>query len=153
MSLTLSLDESKLEEIIPLIDKFNQRIKNAEPIFVLDGRKLEDVIKTLPKYQAAYEQFYQEIKAVEEWVLVIKEKRVAKAWKKFNEGYSRALSTRDIQAYIGGEKDVVELNQVLVEIVLIKNNLSAIVESIKQLGWMCGHLTKLRVAEMQDYIL
>ena len=153
MSLTLSLSESELDKIIPLMDKFEARVKAAEPIFNLDGRKLEEVLRTLPYHQASYDQTLQEVKAVEEWLLVIKEKRVAKAWKKFNEGYSKALSTRDIQAYIGGEKDIVEINQILVEIVLIKNNLAAIVDAIKQIGWMCGNLTKLRIAELQDYIL
>lgn len=154
MSLTLTLVDSDLgDQIIPLIDKFEARIKAAEPIFNLDGRKLEEVIRTVPYHQASYDQTLQEVKAVEEWLLTIKEKRVAKAWKKYNEGYSRALTTRDIQAYIGGEKDVVEINQILIEIVLIKNNMAAIVDAIRQIGWMVSHITKLRVAELDEAIL
>ena len=153
MSLTLTLDESRLGEIIPLLDKFEQRIQAAEPIFELDGRKLEEVIRQVPKHQSSYDKTLQEAKAIEEWLLVLKEKRVGKHWKKYNEGYSRALTTRDIQAYIGAEKDIVELNQILVEIVLIKNNLIAIVEAIKNMGWMVGHITKLRVAELEQAIL
>jgi hypothetical protein len=154
MSLTLALTDSDLgSQIIPLIDKFEAKIKAAEPIFNLDGRKLEEVIRTVPYHQASYDQTLQEVKALEEWLLTLKEKRVAKAWKKFNEGYSRALTTKDIQAYIGGEKDIVEINQILIEIVLIKNNMAAIVESIKQIGWMVSHITKLRVAELEEAIL
>lgn len=153
MSLTLSLSESELDKIIPLMDKFEARVKAAEPIFNLDGRKLEEVLRTLPYHQASYDQTLQEVKAVEEWLLTMKEKRIAKVWKKYNEGYSRQLTTRDIQAYIGGEKDIIEINQILVEIVLIKNNLSAIVDAIKQMGWMCGHITKLRIAELDEVIL
>lgn len=154
MSLTLSLNENDFSDvIIKMMDKFEAKIKAAEPIFNLDGRKLEEVIRTVPYHQASYDQTLQEVKAVEEWLLTMKEKRVAKAWKKFNEGYSRALTTRDIQAYIGGEKDIVEINQILIEIVLIKNNLAAIVDSIKQIGWMMGHITKLRIAELEEAIL
>jgi len=153
MSFLLTLDEDKLDEIIPLLPKYEEKIAAAEPIFKLEGRRLEEIIRTLPHYQVSYDQSYQEIKALEDWVNNIKEKKIAKLWKKYNEGYQKALSARDIQAYIAGEKDIVELNQIIIEITLLKNNLLSIVEAIKQMGWMTGHVTKLRVAEMQDAIL
>jgi hypothetical protein len=93
------------------------------------------------------------MKALEDWVNNIKEKKTAKLWKKYNEGYQKALSARDIQAYIAGEKDIVETNQIIIEVLLIKNQLNAIVEALKNLGWMVGHITKIRVAELQETIL
>ena len=153
MSFLLSLDEDKLDEIVTLLPRYETKIKAAEPIFQLEGRKLEEILRTLPHYQSSYDQSYQELKSLEEWVNNIKEKTVGKLWKKYNEGYSRALSTRDIQAYIASEKDIVEFNQIIIEITLLKSNMLSIVESLKQLGWMVGHVTKLRIAEMQDAIL
>lgn len=153
MSFILTLEEDKLDSIIPLLPKYENAIAAAESIFKLEGRKLEEIARTLPHHQSSYDQRHQEVKALEEWLNTIKEKRTAKHWKKYLEGYSRQLSTRDIQAYIAGEKDIVELSQILVEVTLLKNNLGAIVEALKQLGWMLGHVTKLRIAEMQDAIL
>lgn len=153
MSFLLTLEEDKLHEIIPLLPKYEEKVKAAEPIFKLEGRKLEEIIRTVPHYQASYDQSYQELKALEEWVNNIKEKKVGKLWKKYLEGYQRALSTRDIQSYINSEKDIVELNQIIIEVTLLKNHMSSIVEAIKNLGWMTSHITKLRVAEMQDVIL
>ena len=83
----------------------------------------------------------------------LQDKATASAWRKFNEGYSRQLSTRDIQAYVAGEKEIVELNQIQIEVKLHKDQLASIVEALKQLGWMLSHITKLRVAELQDAIL
>lgn len=153
MSFILTLDEEKLADIIPLLPKYEAAIQSAENIFKLEGKRLEEIARTLPHHQSSYDQRYQEMKAVEEWLNTIKDKKTAKLWKKYLEGYSRQLSTRDIQAYISGEKEIVELNQILVEVALLKNNLAAIVEALKQMGWMIGHVTKLRVAEMQDAIL
>ena len=153
MSWILTLAEDRLEEIIPLLDRYEQKINAAESIFQIEGRRLEEVARTLPHHQSSYDQSYQEMKAVEEWLNNIKEKRVGKLWKKYTEGYSRQLTTRDIQAYIGSEKEIVELNEIMVEVTLLKNHLSSIVEALKQLGWMVGHMTKLRVSEMQDAIL
>lgn len=153
MSFLLLLSEDKLEEIVGLLPKYEDKIEAAEKIFELEGERLEQIIRTLPHHQATYDQAYQEMKALEDWVNNIKEKRVAKLWKKYLEGYSKTLSTRDIQSYIAGEKDIVEMNQIIIEVVLIKNKLLAIVEAIKQLGWMMGHTTKLRVSELQDVVL
>lgn len=153
MSFLLNLDEEKLDRIVPLLPKYEEKIAASEPIFQLEGRRLEEIMRTLPHYQATYDQAYQELKSLEEWVNNIKEKKVGKLWKKYNESYSRALSTRDIQAYIASEKDIVELNQILIEVILLKSSMLSIVEALKQMGWMAGHVTKLRIAEMQDTIL
>lgn len=153
MSFLLLLEEEKLEEVLNILPKYEDKIKAAEPIFKLEGRRLEEIARTLPQNQASYDQSYQELKALEEWLNNIKEKKIGKLWKKYLEGYQRSLSTRDIQAYIASEKEIVEMNQIIIEVTLLKSNVSAIVESIKQMGWMLGHVTKLRVAEMQDVIL
>jgi hypothetical protein len=153
VSFLLELSEDRLEEIIPLLDKYEKKIAAAEPIFKLEGRRLEEIMRTLPHYQVSYDQSFQEVKGLEEWVINIKEKRVGKLWRKYTEGYNRVLSAKDVQAYIAAEKEIVELNQILIEVVVLKNNLQSIVESVKQMGWMVGHVTKLRIAEMEEAIL
>lgn len=153
MSIVLELSEDKLGEIVPLLAKFEDRVAKAEPIFKLEGRRLEEVARTLPQYQASYNQSLQEIKAIEAWVLNIKEKKVGKLWKRYTEGYSRQLSAKDIQMYIAADQDIVDLNQILIEIVHLKDTLDAIVDGLRQMGWMVGNITKLRVAELEQAIL
>ena len=155
MTFLLSLDEDSTDysKVVELLPRYEQKIKEAEPIFKLDGRRLEEIMRTLPHYQANYDQAYQDMKSLEEWLNVVKDRINAKYWRKYNENYSRALSTKDIQSYIAGEKEIVQINQVLTEVGLIKSHLFSIVESVKQLGWMVGNITKLRVSEMQDATL
>ncbi len=153
MSVVLELSEEKLAEIIPLLEKFEKKIKAAEPIFKIEGRRLEEVARTLPQYQASYNQTFQEVKAIEAWVLNIKEKKVGKLWKKYTEGYSRQLSAKDIQMYIAADQEIVDLNQILIEIVHVKDSFDAIVDALRQMGWMVGNMTKLRVAELDQAVL
>ena len=153
MSFILTLNEENLSSIVDLVPKYEALLVKAEKIFQLDGLRLEQIAKTTPQYQHAYDTAYQELKALEEWLTGIKEKRMAKKWKKYLENYPRALSTRDIQAYIAGENEIVEINQIITEVSLLKNQTLSVVEAIKNLGWMIGHITKLRVAEMQEAIL
>lgn len=153
MSFLLTLEEEKLEEILPLLPKYEEQIAAAENILKLEGRRIEEIMRTLPHYQASYDESYNNLKALEEWIKNIKEKKEGKLWRKYNESYSRALSSRDIQAYIASEKDIVELNQIIIEVALLKNNMYSIVDALKQVGWMLSHVTKLRVAELEDAIL
>lgn len=153
MSFLLTLEEDDLQAIIPLLPKYEEKIAAAEKIFKLDGRRLEEIMRTIPQHQAAYDEYLNELKGLQEWLDNIKEKRIAKFWRKYLEGYNRTLSTRDIQAYIAGEKEIVELNQIIIEVTLLKNNMSSIVEAVKQMGWMMGNVTKLRISDLQDSIL
>ena len=84
MSFLLTLEEDKLDEIIDLLDRYEQAVENAQPIFKLEGRRIEEIARTLPHYQSSYDQQYQELKSLEEWLNNLKEKRVAKLWKKYN---------------------------------------------------------------------
>jgi hypothetical protein len=152
MSFLLTLEDGKLEQLVELLPRYEEKIAAAEPIFKLEGRRLEEIMRTLPHYQANYDQALQEVKAIEEWVETLKERLTARLWRRYLEGYSRSLATRDIQAYIAGEKEMVELNQLGIEVALVRRKLEAIVEALKQLGWMLGHVTKLRVAELHDAI-
>ena len=153
MSFLLTLEESKLETIISLLAKYEQKVQDAAPIFNLEGRRLEEIMRTLPGHQSSYDRAFQEMKALDEWLNNLKDKKTAKYWKKYVEGYPKALSTRDVQAYIAGESEIVELNQIMIEVTLTKNHLQAIVDSLRQLAWMTGHITKLRVVELGDVML
>lgn len=153
MSFLLTLEDDKLDDIIPILEKYELIANKSEPIFDLTGKRLVDIAKTLPHYQSSYDENYQELKSLEDWLNNLKDKKIAKHWKRYLESYSRTLSARDIQAYINGEKDIVDINQILIEVSLLKNKFFSIVDALKQLGWMLGHITKLKIAEMEDTIV
>ena len=153
MSFLLMLDEERLDQLIPFIEKYENAINDAEPIFSMTGKKIEALCKDLPHHMSKYDQYYQELKSLEEWLISRREKVTARLWKKYTEGYSRALSTKDIQAYIAGEKEHVTFTEFILEIGSLKGKMQSIVKALEQMGWMLSHCVKLRVAEMQDAIL
>ena len=153
MSFILTLEMDKLDQILEILPKYEQKVKDSAVIFELEGRKLEEIARTLPHYQQNYGKAYQDMKALDEWLQNVKEKETARLWKKYVEGYPKQLSTRDVQAYIAGEKVIVELNQIIIEVQLIKNQLYEVNDGLKTMGWMVGHITKLRVSELQETVL
>lgn len=157
MSVVMSLDTKDDSELFPqllsIIMKYEKYVEDAEPLFKIDGVKLEEVCRTLPKNLAVYDRHYHEMKTLEEWMMVKREKIQSKLWKKFLEGYPRALASKDIQMYIQGDAEYVEFTEIILEVGNIKAKLQSLVKAFEQLGWMVGHITKLRIAELQDTVL
>lgn len=157
MSVIMSLDTRDDAELFPqllsIISTYENFVEEAEPLFKIDGKKLEEVCRTLPKNLSVYDRRYQEMKTLEEWMVVKRDKIQSKLWKKFLEGYPRALASKDIQMYIQGDAEYVEFTEIMLEVANIKAKLQSIVKAFEQLGWMVGHITKLRIAELQDTVL
>ncbi len=153
MSFLFSLDEENLADQLPAIfDRFEQHVKDAEPLFILEGRRLEEIARVLPQHQRFYAHRAYEMKQVVKWLENYKFKLEARFTRNYQQG-QRALAPREATVFINGESAIIELNQLIIEASLIYNHLNEIVEAFKQMGWMCGHITKLRVAELQETVL
>jgi hypothetical protein len=153
MSFLFTLEEDRLSEQLPAIfENYEKHIKQAEPMFELDGIRLELIARVLPQHQTFYAQRAAEMKQVTKWLENFKAKLEARFTRNYSQG-QRALAAREATTFINGEKDIVELNQLIIEATLLYQQLNEIVEGFRQMGWMVGNITKLRVAELQEAIL
>lgn len=144
--------EALVAELPLFFDRWEKEIADAAPIFKLEGERLEKVARDIPHHQVFYAQRAQEARALVKWLEIIKAQKEARHIKNYNNS-PRALAAREQAAYIQGEKDVVEMNQLIVNTALLQQHFEEIVEAIKQSGWMVGNITKLRVSEMQDAVI
>lgn len=153
MSFLFTLEEDRLADQLPAIfENYEKHIKKAEPLFELEGIRLELIARTLPGHQAFYAHRMHEMKQVMKWLENYKAKLEARFTKNAHSN-QRAMGAREATTIINGEKDIVELNQLIIEATLLMNQLDEIVEAFRQMGWMVGNITKLRVAELQDVVL
>lgn len=132
--------------------QWQEEIESAAPIFDIEGERLEKLARDVPHHQFFFAKRAQECRAVVKWLEIEKGKKEARHLKNYNNS-PRALGVREQALYVQGEKDVVELNQLIVEANLKQQQFDEIVEAIKQMGWMISNMVKLRVAEMQDAII
>lgn len=154
MSFLLTLDESRLaEQLIPILEAFDADIEKAEPLFKLDGQKLEHIARTLPYHQQLYAQRAQEAKHLVKWLENNLSKIEARMLKNMSMQSQRAFGVREQGQLIAGEREVIEQKQLIIEASLAHQKLDEIVEAFKQMGWMLGHVTKLHVASIQDVVL
>lgn len=92
----------------------------------------------------------QEIEAVLNYLNIQLRKTRAIAFKKYLEGYQRALSSRDAERYCDCEPDVVDMESLVNEIALLRNRWLGIIKGLEAKQWQLGHITRLRTSGMES---
>jgi hypothetical protein len=145
-------NQELMNQLPTFFEYWQAEIDRAEPVFDIKGQRLESLIRDVPQHQAHYAKLAQESRALVKWLEVQKAKSESRYIKNYNNS-PRVLGVKEQSQYLNGEKDVIELNQLIVEAALKQNQFDEIVDAVKQLGWMLGAVVKLRVAELQDVII
>ena len=92
----------------------------------------------------------QEIDAILNYLNIELRKLRSSFFKKYLENYQRALSRRNVEKYVDGEKDVVDYEHIINEFALLRNKWLGILKALDQKQWQLTNITKLRVAGMED---
>lgn len=92
----------------------------------------------------------QEIEAVLNYLNIQLRKTRSLAFKKYLENYNRALSSRDAERYCDSESDVVDMETLANEVALLRNRWLGILKALESKNFMLGHITRIRVAGMED---
>jgi len=141
-----------LSNIPKFIDYYNNELINAKIEVKVNGN-VEINIKELPGIME--QRFYQlqEIEAVLEYLNIQLRKIRRKYFKKYLEGYNRALSSRDAEKYVDGEDEVINFEILINEVALLRNRWLSIMKGLDTKNFMLGHITKLRTAGMEDVVV
>lgn len=131
---------------------YEQMVQNAEPIFQLSGRGLEESCKEHAQNLMIYDIVLQECKTIEETIKAKMEEIEGELYQKYQTG-PRALSSTDLKYYIKGDPRYVNAYEVLLEVAHVKRQLEAVVEALKSMGWSLNNIVKLRVAQMDHLTL
>ena len=148
-----TIREVNLGKVPSRLSLYEQMIDSAEPLFELDGIKLEEACKKQAKNLMYYDLMLQECKTIEDTIKMKSDEVESQAFKRLMEHSNRALGTRDIQQYIKSEPQYILAQEILLEIAQIKRKLEAIVEALKSMGWSINNIVKLRIAQLEETIL
>jgi hypothetical protein len=149
----LSENQTELvEELYLFFERYDEEIEKAEPLFDLKGRRLEEMIRSLPYHQSHYDQLGREAQGIAKTLTLRRDKIEARLTRNYLQG-QRTYGSRETAILIAGEPEMNAMNQLITEVELYEDKLKAIVEAFKQMGWMLGNVTKLRVAELHDVII
>jgi hypothetical protein len=92
----------------------------------------------------------QEVEAILEYLNIELRRIRSKAFKKYLENYQRALSSRDCEKYVDGEADVVDMEKIINEFAMLRNQWLGIVKGLEIKGFQINNIIKLRAAGLED---
>lgn len=92
----------------------------------------------------------QEIESVLKFLNIQLDMTLQKHYKKYLEGYARALTSRDAERYAENEQEVVDMKMLVNEVARLRNRYLAIMKGLEAKNFMLGHIVKLRVAGLED---
>lgn len=117
------------------------------------GGHVEINIKELPGVTEHRFNQLQEIEAILNHLNIQLRKIRRDHFKKYLEGYARALTSRDAEKYVDGEGEVVDFETIINEVALLRNKFLGIMKALESKNFMLGHLVRLKSAGMEDYSL
>jgi hypothetical protein len=95
----------------------------------------------------------QEIEAILEYLNIELRRLRSQLFRKYLETYQRALTSRDVEKYVDGEADVIDMEKIINEFALLRNKWLGITKSLDIKQWQLSNIIKLRVAGMEDATL
>ena len=131
------------------VQEYEQELEEAKKECKIGGL-IESNIKMLPGITETRFNQLQEIEAVLNYLNIELRKVKQKHYKKYLEGYAKALTSRDAEKYAYAEDEVINMEILVNEIALLRNRYLGIMKALDNKQWQLGHITKLRTAGMED---
>jgi hypothetical protein len=139
-------DWNKLPDFV---DYFSSQAEEARKELSMRG-KLEDHAKDIPVIVERRFSQLQIINALIRYFEIKLDSTKSALFKKYIENYDRQLSSRDVEKYVDGEKDVTDLNLLINEICMVRNIFVGITKGIENKSFQINNITKLRASGLDD---
>jgi hypothetical protein len=138
-----------LSEIPNFLYYYEQQLASAKGEIAIRGR-VEKSLSDLPGITEYRFNQLQEIEAILNYLNLQLRKIRQKHYKKYLEGYNRALTSRDAERYAEAEDEVIDMETIINEVALLRNKWLGVMKGIESKNFMLGHVVRLRTAGMED---
>jgi hypothetical protein len=142
----VSKDISNIPEAIAYFEAELQEARNDSRI----AGNIEKASASMPGIVELRFGQLQEIEAILEYLNIELRRLRSSLFRKYLETYQRALTSRDVEKYVDGESDVVDMEKIINEFALLRNKWLGITKSLDIKQWQLSNIIKLRVAGMED---
>lgn len=144
-------DISTLPEVVEHFE--TELVIAREEDLAMKGRQIERIAADIPSIvEHRYGQL-QEIEAILEFLNIEMRKIRSKVFRRFLENYQRALSSRDVEKYVDGDDEVVDMAVLINQFSLLRNQWLGLVKGIDQKSFSVNNIVRLRVAGLDDATL
>lgn len=112
--------------------------------------KLERNSADLPGLVEYYFNLLQELESILEYIEIERNKKRSKHYRKYIEGYNRALSSSDAGKFADGEPEVIQYNHLINEVALMRNKYLGLIKGLEVKGFQINNIVKLRSVGIED---
>lgn len=142
-----------LEQDDTQIDRFCAeylaQAEQAKSELGIDGH-VEKLARQMPAITDKRFSQLQEVEAVlEHYNIKIKAAR-SHHYRQYLEHYNRTLGSRDVEKYIDGEADVVELMMIINRVALVRNKFASVTKALEVKHFQITNIVKLKSAGLDD---
>ena len=141
-----------IANIIPAIEHYENELDEARKDCSLKG-SVEKNSRDMPGIVEHRFNQLQEIEAILEYLNIEMRKKRTKHYKKYLEGYNKALSSRDAEKYADGEDEVIDQQHIINEFALVRNKFLGLVKALDAKQFQINNVVKLRAAGLEDVSL
>jgi|TARA_B100001057_G_scaffold126072_1_gene124866 hypothetical protein len=141
-----------IANIVPAIQHFEQQLDEARLDCGLKGN-VEKHSRDMPGIVEYRFNQLQELEAILEYLNIEMRKIKTGHYKKYLEGYNKALSSRDADKYAEGEQEVIDQQHIINEVALIRNKFMGLIKAIDAKQFQINNIVKLRAAGLEDVSL
>jgi hypothetical protein len=141
-----------IANIVPAIQHFEQQLDEARLDCGLKGN-VEKHSRDMPGIVEYRFNQLQELEAILEYLNIEMRKIKTGHYKKYLEGYNKALSSRDADKYAEGEQEVIDQQHIINEVALIRNKFMGLIKAIYAKQFQINNIVKLRAAGLEDVSL
>ena len=152
MSLWYRKVTANLGEIVSAISHFEREIDEARFECSMKGN-LEKHSSMMPGIVEHRFNQLQEVEAILEYLNTEMRKLRSKTFRKYIENYNKALSSRDAEKYVDGEQNVVDLQYLINDFSLVRNQYIGVIKALEAKGFQINNIVKLRAAGLEDISL
>jgi hypothetical protein len=138
-----------IQHLPACIDHYYVELEQARSEVKIYG-SIEKASSVLPGIVEQRFNQLQEIEGILEYLNIELRRLRSKTFKKYLENYQRALSSRDVEKYVDGESDVVDMEKIINEFALLRNQWLGIIKGLDIKQWQLSNIIKLRTAGMED---
>lgn len=149
MSQWYSKISTDLQVIPECIDYFYHELDQAKKEVKLSG-VLEKQAAQMPGLVEHRFNQLQEIEAILEYLNIELRKIRSRCFKQYLENYQRALSSRDVEKYVDGEDVVVNMERLINEFALVRNQWLGVIKAFEIKGFQINNIIKLRTSGLDD---
>ena len=141
-----------LNELPNFISYYENELIGAKSDIKIRGN-VEKALGNLPGETEHRFNQLQEIEAVLEFLNIQLRKIRQKHYKKYLEGYQRALTSSDAGKYAEAEDEVIDMETIINEVAFLRNRWLGVMKGIESKNFMLGHVVRLRTAGMEDVVV